>query len=345
MNEQAKVGLLVLVAGAILLVTIFSMTDLGTRGRYVEYKMFLEYAGGLEPGAAVRYGGLRVGRVDRVGVAPGDRSRIEIDIAVRRDTEIPVDSTGGISQLGFLGENYIEIQPGSSPESLPPGSVIPSREIEDIGTLMRRLNAVAESAEPLVADLHRNLNNISAELDVVLKNVQGMTGPENQKRLNNVLANADRIMETTAPRLETITTNFEQASHRLNPLIAELQGTTQKMDQLMTELNAVVAENRGDIRTSMEQLARTLDGTRELMLQLNAALSSNTGNLEAIMVNVQDTTQNLREFSDTIRQQPSSLLRGAPRPQREVPPLTGTGGQRGGSNQRQGGATRGGGEN
>ena len=143
MTEQARVGLIVLVSAAILITAVLYMTSLGVGRSFDHYKTYLGFAGGLEPGAPVRYGGLKAGTVKALRVAPNDPSRIEIELSVNRDIGVRTDSVASLSQLGMLGENYIEIQPGKAASRLPAGSTIPSVESADIAALMRRMNALA----------------------------------------------------------------------------------------------------------------------------------------------------------------------------------------------------------
>ena len=59
MSTEAKVGAFVLASLAILLGTIYRLTNMQMRGARVPYRTYLRYAGGLEPGADVLFGGRR----------------------------------------------------------------------------------------------------------------------------------------------------------------------------------------------------------------------------------------------------------------------------------------------
>jgi len=69
-REQALVGMFVLIAAAVLFATVFTMS--GAFGRATtKFHAYFPFAGGLEPGAAVRYaGGPKIGRVDSVQLDP-----------------------------------------------------------------------------------------------------------------------------------------------------------------------------------------------------------------------------------------------------------------------------------
>lgn len=325
MSEQAKVGLIVLVAGTLLVITVLSLTGLGLRGDYVSYKTYLKYAGGLQAGAPVRYGGLQVGRVEGLRIDPENPTQIEIQIEVRGDTPVRGDSVVTIAQQGLLSENHLEIQPGKSGESLPAGSAIPSVETEDMAAMLRRANQVLERAGPLLDDLHKNLNQISERADVLLANLGQVTGPENQKRFNHLLAEADTMITATSPRIQNTIASLETSAGRLDPLIADLHTTQAKIDQLVLQVNALVDENRADFRASMQELSKTLAGTRELIAQLNSTTSDNSANIDATLANIRAASENLRQFTDTVKQRPYSLIRVTAQPDRAVPGAKGGG--------------------
>lgn len=319
MSEQAKVGLLVVVALGVLLATVFYMLNLGVSGQYAQYKTYLKFAGGLEPGAPVRFGGLKVGRVKTLRVASHDPSLIEIELAVRRDVPVRSDSVAAIAQLGLLGENYIEIQPGRSSARIPAGGTIPAAEIQDLNALLRRMNAVMELAEPLLTDLRQNLNKVSADLEKVIANVNQLTGEGNQAHLAGVLRQTDEMLAANRPRIDSTAANLQTASAKFDPLLTDLRNTTARIEKLTSSLNGVVDENRGQLQQSIAQLSKTLDTTHQLVQQLDHIAATNSGNLGEVLDNLRATSENLKEFSETVAQHPFLLLRGAPKADRQVP--------------------------
>ena len=87
-REQAMVGLFVLIAGALLVGTIFALGGLSSR-QVKTYHAYFPFAGGVEPGTAVRYsGGPKVGRVEKSGIDPQDPSRIDVTFSV--DADLPL---------------------------------------------------------------------------------------------------------------------------------------------------------------------------------------------------------------------------------------------------------------
>src|SRR5256886_10630841 len=120
-REQAMVGSFVLVAGVVLVATIFALT--GAFGRTAAtYRAYFPFAGGLEPGATVRYsGGPKVGRVERLRIDPQNPSRIEVSFSVQSDLPVKADSHVKIMSVSPLGDNHLEILPGTAQSPIAPG--------------------------------------------------------------------------------------------------------------------------------------------------------------------------------------------------------------------------------
>ena len=62
-TEQVAVGVFVLVVAALLLATVVAVSGAFSHSG-VEHRSYFKFAGGIEPGAAVRYGGMKAGRVE-----------------------------------------------------------------------------------------------------------------------------------------------------------------------------------------------------------------------------------------------------------------------------------------
>ena len=131
-REQVWVGLFVLVAAALLIGTVLSVAGTFSRGN-IPHRAYFKFAGGLEPGAAVRFGGMKAGSVQAVRVDPNDSTRIEVDFNVARDIPLKTDSVAKITSLGALGDNYVELTTGTrQAAAAAPGSVVRSTESTEL---------------------------------------------------------------------------------------------------------------------------------------------------------------------------------------------------------------------
>ena len=66
MSTEAKVGAFVLASLSILTFTLIYLMSTSSHTGSVPFRTYLHYAGGLEPGAPVLFGGINAGRITAV---------------------------------------------------------------------------------------------------------------------------------------------------------------------------------------------------------------------------------------------------------------------------------------
>lgn len=92
-----------------------------------ELSAIMPHADGLSARASdVRIGGIKVGSVEDLTLDPKTFKAV-VQLRIRSDVRIPVNSTASVASGGFSPGAYLAISPGSSDQTLPPGSVIPAR--------------------------------------------------------------------------------------------------------------------------------------------------------------------------------------------------------------------------
>ena len=109
---------LVIVVAVVFVGFIVMRTGTGHLGSY-DLQVRLADAGGVKVGSDVRLGGTKIGSVLNLRLDPADYSAV-LDVRVRDDLALPVDSTAGISG-SVLGEQYVAISPGRAEKKLQPG--------------------------------------------------------------------------------------------------------------------------------------------------------------------------------------------------------------------------------
>ena len=123
------VGLFVLLGGAALVFLALqsaNLLNLNFRSGYVIAARF-DNIGGLKPKAAVRSGGVVVGRV--AGISFDDeryQARIDLDMDAR--FKFPKDSSLKILTSGLLGEQYIGVEAGAAEDNLAAGDNVTSTQ-------------------------------------------------------------------------------------------------------------------------------------------------------------------------------------------------------------------------
>jgi|SRR5579871_399728 len=305
-REQAAVGFFVIVAAALLIGTILAVSGTFASGG-VAHHTYFKSAGGLLPGAAVRYGGMKAGKVEAVRVDPKDSTRIEIDFSVQRDIPVKTDSIAKISSLGALSDNYVEIGTGTKGGQLAaPGSELKSVETVGIGDLGDMIGGLT----PVVNQVMQTLNQRLTELQVTLGRVNDLLNDKNRENIGNSLGNLNAILAENRPKISGSLANVQVASAKLVPLLDDLKSTMNQANETLSHVDSLVVENRQDIRTIVVELKETMLNAQALIEQLKNTTDNNTDNVDQILENIRITSENMKILTDSLKTNPAVLIRG-----------------------------------
>jgi phospholipid/cholesterol/gamma-HCH transport system substrate-binding protein len=305
-REQAIVGLFVLIAGAVLVATVFVLSG-AFGGSTSSFRAYFPFAGGLEPGATVRYaGGPKVGRVEKLQLDPKDSSRIEITFSVKSGLPVKTDSHVKIMSLSPLGENHLEIVPGSAKATLAAaGSILPADTYVDFNALTARINDLAPQAQQLL----KTLNDRAGELKVTVDRINDLMSDQNRANLAGTLADTrGMIAENRAPVKATLQ-HLNSASERLDPLLQDLRKTSAQANETLSHVDSLIGENRADVRQAVVELRKSLTTITDLTDRLDQTLDVNSENIDELLENLRHVSQNLKEFTNTIKTRPYTLIR------------------------------------
>jgi phospholipid/cholesterol/gamma-HCH transport system substrate-binding protein len=311
-REQAMVGLFVLIASAVLIATVFALSG-AFGGAAATYRAYFPFAGGLEPGATVRYaGGPKVGRVEKLQLDPKDPSRIEITFSVRSGLPVKTDSHVKIMSLSPLGDNHLEIVPGSEKAALAStGAILASDPYVDFNALTAKVNEIAPQAQQLL----KTLNDRATELKVTVNRVNELINDKNRENLSATLADArGMIAENRAPVKSTVQ-NLNSASRKLEPLLEDLRKTSAQANEALSHIDTLIGENRADLRQAVKDLRESLATVSDLTGRLDQTLDVNSDNIDELLENLRHVSQNLKEFTNTIKTRPYTLIRAATPPE------------------------------
>src|SRR5205809_922075 len=185
--RTTKIGLLVAIALAILMVTVFSLNqEQPFWERKAQYEVHFSRTGGLQTGAPVSLSGVTIGTVVEMRFPPDPAaSYIQVLINVKGDLapRIREDTVASIRTLGLLGDRYIELSAGT-PESPPvsPGGLIASIDPVEIEALVGQ-----------GGDIVTNIVEVTASFKDVLGSTQRGEG-----LLGATLGNLDRAISDLA---------------------------------------------------------------------------------------------------------------------------------------------------
>lgn len=293
-GNEVKAG--VIIIAALLALGIFLVAMFGVRfdRETKPYRVYLDYVGGITEGTLVKYRGLNVGQVIELILPDAQQPQIGLLIEVQKDTPVRSDSRAFITSISLMSEQHLEISAGSPvTEILPPGSVIPSKEVLSF------------------AQMAEMMTELGDQVQVLMTRVSDLFNDHNRARLASIMGGSDTLLrDLRGPALASMN-SLQEMSHQLAAVGANLTALTDTSDGNITRVLANLERGTADMQQLMDEFNATLS-------QLRATMSANDRNLGEIMENFQATSQNMEEFSRMIKAQPWLLVRKAAPPERKI---------------------------
>jgi ABC-type transporter Mla subunit MlaD len=306
MTTEAKVGAFVLGCFAILAFTLIFLINAQFSRGTVPYRTYLRYAGGLEPGASVLFGGIDVGKVKAVQPWASDPTKIEILFDVKKDTPLNEKSVAKLGLVSVMSAASLSITTGSNnAKRLPPGSAIPSQEGASLDEIAGKIAGVADNADGLITQVRGELQDITGDARSVLANLNAVTGKPNQQKIQGVLDNVNGLLAAERPKIDRLT-------DQLNTLAEHADTTVQNV-------NGTVTDVREPLRNDLAELQATLQQARALLSDVQVVVRANDYKIDDTIENLRTATDNLDQLTDSLKQRPWSLVRIRQPKERRVP--------------------------
>ena len=320
MSNEAKVGIFVIIALIIFVATFISVANVQVAGEKVLYKTYFRFAGGLEAGNTVRFGGLKSGVVTVVQVWEDNPTRIEVLMEVGGDVPVNEKSVAKISSLSALGQNYLEITPGEmeAPRIKPEGT-IPSAETPTIGDVTETITDIADNAKLFMRDVRRDFRRITDDAQKLLVNLEKLTNEDNQKRIEDLLDNTNSLVADLKPRIVDVTDQLNATMRNVDQLSEDFRVVAKTADTTILNVNRTIDETREPLKRDLEELELTLQKARELLEDVRVLVATNEDNINESVENFRNASENIEQLTDELRQRPWSLIRVKPKPDRQVP--------------------------
>jgi phospholipid/cholesterol/gamma-HCH transport system substrate-binding protein len=305
-TTEARVGAFVLACASVLAFTIVRLVNSQLNGHTVPYRTYLRYAGGIEPGAQVLFGGINAGKITAVRPWSSDPTKIEILLDVKENTPLNEKSVAKLGLVSVMSGAALSITTGSNDaKRLPPGSIIASQEAASLDEITDKMATVANNANDLITEVRGELGGISGDARRLLANLNTVTGKANQQKIQAVLDNVNGILATDRPKIDHLTD--------------ELNVLSQHADETIQNVNGTVRDLREPIRTDLANLQSTLLQAKQLLADMQVLVRANDYKIDDTIEHLRTTTENLDELTDSVKQRPWSLIRIKQPEDRKVP--------------------------
>ena len=273
-NAETKVGAVTLAGLALLLVVAFFYGAI----RFSEsgYPLYVDFdrVDGLKIGGQVRYAGVDVGRVTKIGVTEEGKARASLRIWT--GNSIPEGSAFGIGSDGFLGEKFINIvPPDERKNAIKPESVIN-------GTPPQGLETFISTADRLFTRLDRLVTS--------LEDVFG--DPKVKGSLKETARNIDQLTAVLARMVASNEGNIQAIAQNLAVMSGSLRDVAARVDKMTASV-----DNQGKFSQDVTETLANLRSASARLEKMAAALEPVATDPETAR-NIKTTLKNAREVSE-----------------------------------------------
>ena len=287
-------AMVIVSAGSVALLT-------GRTGPSERYFVMLDNVSDVKYGTQVRYEGYPIGQIE--GITPivdGPGMKFRLDVSIRRGWRIPSDSVARVGNSNFLAAKTLDISSGQSPAIVEVGQQIASEPAIDVLAIITetagefaalsrgRIAPLLATLQSLAATIEGDVPRISAELIAFTEGLNETLSP-----VREILSDANLLA------VDNIVRNVEETAITMNGIGRDLTKTLVRVDNLATNLDQLIEDNKDGVDQSLKDVRYTL-----------STIASTVG---SIVHNLDGTARNMNEFSRLIRQNPGLLLDGTPR--------------------------------
>lgn len=250
---ELKVGALVL-ASLVALGGFIAL--LGGFSFHPTYRLFVDYnfSGNIHAGAPVKISGIKVGKVEDIQFMGGEidprvqrpvQVRLTLRIEQRASRAIHKDAEFFVNTQGVLGEQYLEIAPGTPAQGpLAPDAIIEGVNPPRTDLIIARLYEFLDSVTQLLRDdkeVFRDLLRSSAK---VAKSLDTLLG-ENRGDIKKLLADLDHLAAESAAVVSKLDKGL---------------GSADELHKTLANIEAISSAVRADMGPLIQKTKRALDG-------------------------------------------------------------------------------------
>ncbi len=284
MKEEIKAGLIIVTSLVLLTAVVILIGGGQFFEKFDHYMIRFKNAAGLENGAQVKLGGVRVGRVLAIREPQLPGESVVIEIGIKRGKPIYKGTKALITQVGFVGDIYLLLSVKDTVnERIPVGGVIPSEEVVDFGVIMAKVDM------------------LSASLDQLIRDVDKVFSPQNIRQVESLLGNANKAIISASADVENISRNIRAAMDKLAAVLNEVEGLVRDNK---AEFSQVLKKAREDLEkaegmiAAIERSAKTVDRSVDLQSQ----------NLDVLLNAMTRTTEELQDLVHDLKRKPWSVI-------------------------------------
>lgn len=247
---------------------------------------------GLREGDDVRMAGVRVGRVQKIELQPGNLAKVSF--VVQSDQRIMGNTAASVIYQNIVGQRYVGLYLGGigEPQPLPAGSVIPVERTDpsfDVTVLLNGYEPLFSMVDPQVADqltkgaiksLQGDPSAWTTLVDQSGKLTEAFVGQD--EALGNVITGLDKLFGTLAKQndnLDQLLADTKQVVTTFEARRPELVSSMGSISRVVRQLSTIADE----VDPSLTAMLNREPGFVQHLVSIEPQLAFTGGNLPLLL--------------------------------------------------------------
>ena len=294
--ERIKIGAFMLLCGIMICVFLGYVLSRFLNKEFDNYyTVFSESVIGLYKDAQVKLNGIDVGNVTEIAIDSSNLNQVIVRFRVNKGTPIKLGTRAGMTHgISLTGEKQIVLSGGRFDEpDVKEGGYVPAEKTA--------FDAIANKATDII-------NHV----DSIMINLNSLFSEENTQSISNSLKN-----------FENATQNLNRLTQNLNAPINNISNAANSMKNVLSEIEeAKIAAKAGenmdilkekletiDTKAMNENLTQAMESIKQLTQRLDRVVYKNQDQVGDAVVELNAILENLEEFTQKIKNNPSVLIR------------------------------------
>jgi phospholipid/cholesterol/gamma-HCH transport system substrate-binding protein len=225
-----------------------------------ELNMTTRTVAGLKEGADVYLSGVKIGSVKSIKLEQGKKG-VQVQLTILQDFPLHTDSKFMIEQQGVLGDQFVNIMPGS-PEAplLKDGDAVE-------GTEPFNLNEVAQSANGLIKQFEKLGSTMESAIERLNSQVLDTRTLSN---LSQTIQNFQEVPSHAVQLLDNASGVISNAGPMITLSLTNLHEFSRKLNKVAMEVDETIVSNRVELNDSMKNLRDATASMKNMMADLEA---------------------------------------------------------------------------
>ena len=293
--ERIKIGAFMLLCGVMICVFLGYVLSRFLNKEYDNYyTVFSESVIGLYNDAQVKLNGIDVGNVTGIEIDSANLNQVIVRFRVNKGTPIKIGTRAGMTHgISLTGEKQIVLSGGRFDEpDVQEGGFVPAEKTA--------FDAIANKATDIIG-----------HVDSLMTNLNRVFSEENASSLSNSLKNfesATNNLNRLTQNLNKPVDNISNAASSMKNVLAEIEEAKiaakagENMDVLKEKLEAI------DTKAMNENLTQAMESIKQLTQRLDQVVYKNQDQVGDAVVELNAVLENLEEFTQKIKNNPSVLI-------------------------------------